>query len=145
LIVRDDHALARRDAVPLAELADVPIVIHPRHANPGRYDRIDAACRAAGFAPRFEEPLLAFDPTHAMIKDGQRVTIVSDPGDGVPHGLRWIPITPALTLDVVLLTPLVARAEASAVAGLVAAAAHVAEREGWLVEPADSPSELRVA
>lgn len=136
VILRAGHPLAvGRGAVPLEALADQTIVIHPRAANPGRYDRILAACHAAGFEPVVEEPLLAFDPTHTLVAGSDRVTIVSDPGAGVPQGLVWVPIHPALLLDVVLVTPVAASADPGAMAELTEAIEVVATREGWLDDP----------
>ncbi|WP_435802227.1 LysR family transcriptional regulator [Streptomyces avermitilis] len=43
--------LARLPAVTLGELSGHDLVLFPRAHAPGRYDRILAACRAAGFAP----------------------------------------------------------------------------------------------
>ncbi|MEN0012404.1 MAG: LysR substrate-binding domain-containing protein [Solirubrobacteraceae bacterium] len=132
VVMREGHPLAQGTTVALAALAGTTILIHPRDANPGRYDLLLRASRDAGFEPSFEEPLLAFDPTHSTVAASDRVSIVSDPGAGLPPGLVWLPIEPALTLDVVLLTPLVAAASPAAVASLVAAADAVARRSGWL-------------
>jgi DNA-binding transcriptional LysR family regulator len=144
LILRAGHPLDDGRPIPMQALDAVPIVIHPRDANPGRFDRIRAACRAAGLDPTFEEPLLAFDPTHGMVRDSDRVTIVSDPGGGLPSGLRWVPLEPTLTLDVVVLTPLVA-ADPGVIGSLIAAALHVADREGWLATPTATTSATAAA
>ncbi|MDO9409176.1 LysR family transcriptional regulator [Patulibacter sp.] len=133
VLLRDDHPLAAQEVVSLSALRDVPIVVHPRDANPGRWDAIVDACRAAGFEPRLEPPLVAFDPAHQAIRDGAGATIVSRPAGGTGDGLTWRPVAPALVLDVVLLTPRVAAAPG--VATLAAVAGEVAEAEGWLRDP----------
>ncbi|WP_051471598.1 LysR family transcriptional regulator [Patulibacter minatonensis] len=128
-----DHPFAAREVVALTALRDVPLVIHRRDANPGRYDAILEACRAAGFEPRLRPPIVAFDPAHQAVLDGVGVTIVSEPAQGPADGLVWRPLAPALVLDVVLLTPTVDAAPG--VATLAAVAGEVAEDEGWLEDP----------
>lgn len=50
------HRLAAGDgAVALGELADETILITAREIGAGLYDAVAAACRAAGFEPRFDE------------------------------------------------------------------------------------------
>ncbi|MEV4422807.1 LysR substrate-binding domain-containing protein [Patulibacter sp. NPDC049589] len=133
VLLPGDHELARGEVVALSALRDVPIVLHPRDANPGRYDAIVAACRAAGFEPDVRAPLVAFDPAHQAVRDGAGVTLVSEPTGGLGDGLTWRPLAPALVLDVVLLTPLVDTADG--VATLADVAVEVAAYEGWLDDP----------
>lgn len=133
VLVPAGHPLAAREVVALPALRDVPLVVHPRDANPGRYDAIVDACRSAGFEPRIEAPLVAFDPAHQAVRDGAGVTIISAPTGGAGDGLVWRPVAPALVLDVVLLTPQVGAADG--VATLAAVAEEVAADEGWLRDP----------
>ncbi len=49
------HALAKRAALRLRELAATPFVMFPRAHNPGFYDRILSAFSAAGVTPRIAE------------------------------------------------------------------------------------------
>ena len=141
VVLAEDHRLAGAPTVPLAALDGTTIVIHPRIANPGRYDAIVAACKAAGIEPDLSQPLLAFDPTHAMVRGTDRVTIVSDPGGALPPGLVWRPMSPVFALDVRLVTPLI---PAGPVVDLLQAASVVAEASGWLREPVvvDTSAEL---
>jgi len=133
VLLRDDHPLTSQEVVALPALRDVPLVVHPRDANPGRYDAILDACRAAGFEPRLEAPLVAFDPAHQAIREGAGATIISRPAGGPGEGLVWRPLAPAIVLDVVLLTPRVDAAPGVATLGAVAS--EVAEDEGWLRDP----------
>ncbi len=50
-----DHALARKTALSLRDLADTPFVLFPRANNPGFHDRIMAAFSGAGVSPRIAE------------------------------------------------------------------------------------------
>lgn len=150
VLLHERHPLAGVDVLPLTALRETPIVIHPRDANPGRYDAVLAACRAAGFEPRLEEPLIAFDPAHQAIADGRRATIISDPGRAVPPGLCWRPLAPALVLDVCLLTPIVAAATGTAT--LIATTQQLSADLGWLEDPRtlkpvphDDRPELRIS
>ncbi len=49
------HALAKRTALQLRELAATPFVMFPRAHNPGFYDRILTAFSSAGVTPRIAE------------------------------------------------------------------------------------------
>lgn len=40
------------DSVNLADLANEPFILHPRHECPAYYDRVLAACAASGFTPK---------------------------------------------------------------------------------------------
>lgn len=46
------HKLSSEERLPLAALANEQFILASRAADPGLYDSIIAACRAAGFAPR---------------------------------------------------------------------------------------------
>lgn len=50
-----EHPLARRRILRLRDLAATPFVLFPRENNPGFYDRVLAAFRAAGVTPRIAE------------------------------------------------------------------------------------------
>src|SRR6266516_4955619 len=42
---------ARRAEIPIAEMADTPLVLLPRATNPPLYDSVIAACRSAQLSP----------------------------------------------------------------------------------------------
>ncbi|MBC8103155.1 MAG: LysR family transcriptional regulator, partial [Cytophagales bacterium] len=52
VLLPENHALAVLDSVTLAALAGETFVLHPRSDYPAYYDRVLAACQAAGFVPR---------------------------------------------------------------------------------------------
>jgi DNA-binding transcriptional LysR family regulator len=53
LAVREDHPLAARKSVSLADLKNQPLLCIPRRSNPALYDSIIAALQAGGVIPRF--------------------------------------------------------------------------------------------
>ncbi|MFB9991075.1 LysR family transcriptional regulator [Deinococcus oregonensis] len=55
------HALARLDAVPVAALRDVPLIVAPAHINPPLYQWLLGQCRRQGFEARivFESTSMA--------------------------------------------------------------------------------------
>lgn len=130
----DDPRAAESGPLPTAQLASTPLVLHPREANPRRYDAIVDACRAAGFDPTVEVPLLPFDPAHQQVAEGGRATIVGDPAGALPATLVWRPLDPPLTLDLVLVTPLVGARPG--VATVIEAAAQVAAQLASGLAPA---------
>src|SRR6187431_794617 len=52
VVLPDDHRLATRRNIPLADLAREPFVMFPRARGPAFFDQLMALCGAAGFAPR---------------------------------------------------------------------------------------------
>lgn len=61
VVVPDSHRLAGRRTVSLSELADDDFVLPLRHMSPSRYDRIIAACSAAGI-----NPAIPHQPRHLL-------------------------------------------------------------------------------
>ena len=49
------HPLSGRSSIPVAELAEVELILLPRATNPAFHDGVLAACREAGIAPLFTE------------------------------------------------------------------------------------------
>jgi DNA-binding transcriptional LysR family regulator len=133
-LVADGHPLAVRDAVELAEVAEHPIVIHPRAANPAHFDFIEDLFRRAGLVARFVERAVAFDPTQRLVRTGRAISVVGESAvDGLAAGLRWVPFADSVQLPV----QLVLRAgEPTGVADRFerVAIAHAAS-VGWLDDP----------
>lgn len=136
VLVPEDHPLAARSEVTLAAVAQYPILMHPRSANPAQHDVITALLTRAGVTPRFVARSVAFDPTQRMIREGRAIGLVGiSSTDGLAAGLRWVPIAErdaTITIDLVLrahdLPPAADRFERLAVA--------TAAAKGWL-GPAD--------
>jgi len=72
-----DHALAGRDAVALAELAEEPFVLFPRELEPQTYDSYVGACVAAGFAPRVAQQATGLQTILGLVAGGVGVAFVA--------------------------------------------------------------------
>lgn len=72
------HALARhpRSALRLDALAREPFVLYRRPTGPGLYDRILAACRAAGFSPAVAQEAPRLTATLSLVAAGFGVSLV---------------------------------------------------------------------
>jgi DNA-binding transcriptional LysR family regulator len=132
VLVPAGHGLARGPEVELSAVAEHPILVHPRAANPAHYDLLLELFRSAGLEPRLLERPVAFDPTQRVIRDGHAIGLVGASSlAGIADGLRWVPLAdPAPRLEVQLVlrdgepSPAVDRFERVAVAFAAAA--------GWL-------------
>jgi LysR family transcriptional regulator, benzoate and cis,cis-muconate-responsive activator of ben and cat genes len=135
-LVPADHPLARRREVDLAAIAEHPILMHPRSANPAQFDFVHELFGRSGLEPRFVERPVAFDPTQSMIRDGRAIGLVgASSADGLAAGLRWVPLADSevrLVIELVVregeVSPATDRFERVAVATAAAA--------GWLDAPA---------
>jgi DNA-binding transcriptional LysR family regulator len=137
VLVRRDHALAGSDSFALGQLADAPLLLHPRAANPGHYDAVHALCRDAGVEPRVLERGAALDLAQAPVVDGRAVAIVGESSRSVlPPALTWLALSPPATLAVALVTR--AHDRSPALDRLLATALEVAAERGWLAGHAAS-------
>jgi DNA-binding transcriptional LysR family regulator len=104
VLVRDADPLADVDAVELSSLADHAISVHGREANPGHYDLIVGACRAAGFEPRLQPVETPFDPAYGALVGGGAVLLVGESAQiGTPAGLAWRPLAVEVRVPISLL------------------------------------------
>ena len=134
-LVPADHPLAALSEVELAAVAEHPILMHRRSANPAHYDLVRALFARAGLTPRFVERPVAFDPTHRVIREGRALALVgASSADGLAAGLRWVPLAasaPGVEVQLVLRdddpSPAADRFERIALAHAAAA--------GWLDRP----------
>jgi LysR family transcriptional regulator, benzoate and cis,cis-muconate-responsive activator of ben and cat genes len=131
-LVPADHPFARRRDVELAAIAEHPILMHPRSANPSQFDFVRALFSRSGLKPRFVERPVAFDPTQSMIRAGRAIGLIgASSADGNATGLRWVPLANSearLVMQLVVregdISPAADRFERVAVATAAAA--------GWL-------------
>jgi DNA-binding transcriptional LysR family regulator len=134
-LVHANHPLARRREVDLAAIAEHPILMHPRSANPAQFDFVHELFARSGLKPRFVERPVAFDPTQSIIREGRAIGLVgSSSTDGLAAGLRWVPLADSdarLVMQLVVredeISPTTDRFERVAVATAAAA--------GWLNPP----------
>lgn len=83
------HRLSKKAKLELRELADTSFVLFPRAHNPGFYDRILAACRAAGITPRIVDEVWPRANGIGLVRAGLGATFMTPsearhlPGDVV--------------------------------------------------------------
>ncbi|WP_434030926.1 LysR family transcriptional regulator [[Pseudomonas] boreopolis] len=70
------HPLARRKTVPLAALAEEPLVMFPREAGASLYDEIIATCWKAGLEPRIGQQAPQFSSALNLVAAGLGMTLV---------------------------------------------------------------------
>ena len=137
LIVSRDHPLAQGGAaggVDPAELDGVKLLLHARDHNPGHYDQIMDICARAGAKPEVLVRGLDFDASYTPVASGAAVTIVGETGRvGLPAGLLWLPLDPAATVEIHLITRGPNRSPA--IERLLKVAADTARQQGWLQPP----------
>ena len=74
--VPETHRLAGRTRVSLAEFAEEPFLLFPRHVGPAMYDDVIARCRAAGFSPRVVQTVAGWHTLAGLVGAGVGVTFV---------------------------------------------------------------------
>jgi DNA-binding transcriptional LysR family regulator len=130
ILLRRDHRLAGSATVDVADLAGETLALHRRAENPGHYDAVVGWCRQHGVEPRVLVRTVSFDLGYSPVVQGQAVAVIGESSRiGLPDQLCWLPLSPAVSLEVSLL---VRRNQSPAVARLVAAATDVATDLGWL-------------
>jgi DNA-binding transcriptional LysR family regulator len=105
-IVADSHRLARRDTVPLTAVADFPVVVHPRSANPSHYDFVVGLFTARGLQPDLVERDIAFDLTHRFVTGGAVELVGRSSAVGLPGNLTWVALDDDEDVTVALALPL---------------------------------------
>jgi len=130
VLVRRDHPLAAAEHARLGDLRDLPVLLHPRDANPGHYDAILGLIRDAGIEPHIELRDLSFDLAQTPVHAGAAFAIVGESTRvGLPADLAWVPLVPRAALPVSLLARQLYRTPA--VGRLLDAAEAVADELGW--------------
>jgi DNA-binding transcriptional LysR family regulator len=71
-----DHALAARQELRLAELAAEPWILFPASYGPGLHRRIVAACGRAGFVPRVVQEAVQMETIVSLVAAGLGVSLV---------------------------------------------------------------------
>jgi len=102
VVLRQDHPLAGQEALTWQALAGEPLVVLARREGASLHDAILAACRQAGFMPRLAHTPSLIGTVLSYTEAGAGPGIVTD--SVVPPGspLRFIPLTPAATVPLVL-------------------------------------------
>jgi DNA-binding transcriptional LysR family regulator len=77
VVLPERHALAAQEAVALAELSSLPVLLGPRSTNPGMHDQLLAVCRRAGLEPRLGPALGNVQEAFATISAGAAWTLLA--------------------------------------------------------------------
>jgi DNA-binding transcriptional LysR family regulator len=128
------HRLAARDCLTVAELAEERFEVWPRDMAPGFYDAVVGACRDAGFEPTVDEHASG-STVWRSIEDGRGVgLVVRSAIDQLARGIRLVLLAepaPELVIDLVWH----AEQEVPALRRVIAVAADVAAEHGWAFVP----------
>jgi DNA-binding transcriptional LysR family regulator len=102
VVLRPDHPLATRRSLPWKSLAGEPLIVLARREGASLHDAILAACRSAGFMPRLARTPSVIGTVLSYTEGGAGLGIVTD--SVLPPGttLRFVPLTPAQTVPLVL-------------------------------------------
>ncbi len=71
----ENHQLARKTSISVAELADEPFVLFRREVAPALYGQIIETCTAAGFVPRIVQEADEWHTILALVRSGFGVTL----------------------------------------------------------------------
>lgn len=96
------HPLAKRRSAPWQTLAREPLVVLARREGVGSHDGIVAACRAAGFAPRLAYTPSLIGTVLSYVEAGAGVGIVPESVVTSEVPLSFVPLSPAVTIPLVL-------------------------------------------
>lgn len=102
VVLRPDHPLASRRSLPWKSLAGEPLIVLARREGASLHDAILAACRNAGFMPRLARTPSVIGTVLSYTEGGSGLGVVTD--SVLPPGtpLRFVPLTPAQTVPLVL-------------------------------------------
>lgn len=131
VLMRDDHPLAASMSVGLEQVAEEPVLLHDREANPGHYDAVLDLFERADREPRLLVRDLVADLTYRPIVEGRAISVVGESvKDALPGRLRWVPLAPPVAFEVSLLVR--AHNRPAALDALLRAATESARALGWL-------------
>ncbi len=102
VVLRPDHPLAGKRSLTWKSLAGTPLVVLARREGASLHDAILAACRQAGFMPRLAYTPSLIGTVISYTEAGAGPGIVTD--SVLPPGspLRFVPLSPAATVPLVL-------------------------------------------
>lgn len=101
-VLRPDHPLARRRQIPWKALTTEPLVVLARREGMGLHDAVLAACRKAGFTPRFTHTPSLVGTVLSYVEAGAGLGIITDSVLLPGHPLRFVPLHPAVTVPLVV-------------------------------------------
>jgi DNA-binding transcriptional LysR family regulator len=96
-VVPDNHLLALRKRIGLAELGEETFIGFDEDQFPGRNDVLCAACQAAGFTPRLRYRVESLSALLAKVATGAGVTLTPREVGQLPHpGAVLVPLKPPI-------------------------------------------------
>ncbi len=94
-VLPDNHRLARRRRIALAELGGEAFIGFSEETFPGRNATLCAGCQAAGFTPRFRHHVESLTALLALVAAGKGVTLAPAEVGRLPHpGAVFVPLRP---------------------------------------------------
>lgn len=91
-----DHPLAGAERLSVADLAEQPFILHPRHIGTGLYDKVVGLCHAAGFQPQVTLEAHQMSTIVGLAAAGVGVSIVPEALRHIhAEGARFIPLSDA--------------------------------------------------
>lgn len=126
----EQHRLAARDRLAVAELAEERFEVWPRDMAPGFYDAVIGACRDAGFEPTIDEHASGSTVWRSIAEDCGVGLVVSSATDQLPRGIRLILLAEPVS-ELVIDLVWHAEQEVPALQRAIAVAADVAAQRGW--------------
>jgi DNA-binding transcriptional LysR family regulator len=76
-VLPERERVAAREAIRLADLSSLPLMLAPRSANPGMHDQLLALCRSSGLEPRLGPRLESLQEALATISTGAAWTVLA--------------------------------------------------------------------
>ncbi|MGP9617001.1 LysR family transcriptional regulator [Arthrobacter sp. AOP36-A1-22] len=126
----DDHPLARRPSLALADLSEAGFVVFPRDQVSRLYDVISALCLHAGFRLRVAQEAIQFPTILGLVAAKTGIAVVPEGMRALQlAGLRYVPLTDTTATSTVSLIVKTDRAETPLIARFTAAATGFASTE----------------
>lgn len=98
LIVPKEHPLAAHASIHLRDIGGEPLILHPQHEYPAYYDRIVAACEAAGIIPNILQRGVGQNCMVLVLGGAGLLLTTISPGDFQAPGLRCVGVETPLPL-----------------------------------------------
>jgi DNA-binding transcriptional LysR family regulator len=101
----EDHRLATRSRLRLADLRDEDLIVHSGHGRSAMYDAVVGLCRDAGFEPAIRHEVAETSTLVTFVAAGLGVAIVPEPvAELVVAGATYRPLASRARMDLVVAT-----------------------------------------
>jgi DNA-binding transcriptional LysR family regulator len=92
VVLPDRDPLSSQDEIRLSALSSLPLILSPRHANPGIHDELLKLCHDAGLQPQFGPELHNVQEALATIASGTAWTLLTT--TNAPQGVPGVAVRP---------------------------------------------------